>query len=177
MTWFITGLPRSRTGWAANWLTSGDHLCLHDVVGTVDDISKLPAQLDGANLADPALLLVWPRIEDVFKNSNWIIIERPFTEVVLSCGNLPAMSEVPPGHREAFVYRLLESQHRLQEARECHMFDYYDLDAKRMWELVNGDGYSEARHRMLDGMRVESLGDLTKSDVTDANVRALLEAG
>ena len=176
MTWFITGLPRSRTGWAANWLSSGEHLCLHDAVGWVDDIAKLPARLAGANLADPALLMVWPRIEEVFTRTEWIIIERPFNECARAAGALPGLSKIPEENRRELIWMLMESKERLKQARECHIFDFHDLDAKRMWELVNGAGYDEDRHRMLEGMRVESLCDPAKSDVTQENVQALLRA-
>src|SRR5262245_11295408 len=31
MPFFVPGLPRSRTAWLANWLTTDTSLCLHDV--------------------------------------------------------------------------------------------------------------------------------------------------
>ena len=38
---FITGLPRSRTAWLANWFTYGHTFCFHEACRKVGKIEEL----------------------------------------------------------------------------------------------------------------------------------------
>ena len=78
---FITGLPRSRTAWLANYLTHGDTFCLHDGLRGCDSfrdfehrLASLPARNAGS--ADPALLMLIDKVAPRFSTARWVFIRR-----------------------------------------------------------------------------------------------------
>jgi hypothetical protein len=79
--YFVTGLPRSRTAWFANYLTWADSFCYHDALVGVDGIE---AMLDLANqtpatkvgFSDPALLFFWPKLMALCPGAKWVVILR-----------------------------------------------------------------------------------------------------
>lgn len=80
-TFFVTGLPRSRTAWLSALLTNGDSFCFHEVLGQVQDMDSLVRRMEatGANvvgISEPSLLSEWRKMNDRFPNSQWVLIER-----------------------------------------------------------------------------------------------------
>lgn len=85
---FITGRPRSRTAWIANYLTWGDTFCFHDALRTVDEprlISRVFARASHASvvgLADPAILFFQDALRAAYPDAAWIFIDRDPRETV-----------------------------------------------------------------------------------------------
>lgn len=87
---FITGLPRSRTAWFSNFLTFGNSFCWHDGFDGLENFEgfKVRMNLDGCENvgnSDPANLLFWREISFWYPKARWVVIRRPFEEVVKSC--------------------------------------------------------------------------------------------
>jgi hypothetical protein len=84
---FVTGLPRSRTAWLANFLTHGPvSLCYHDILRVDPKLERLNA-LSGYQFvgdSDSALLLEWPRWVKQFPGARWVVINRPMVECLES---------------------------------------------------------------------------------------------
>jgi hypothetical protein len=80
---FITGLPRSRTAWLANYLTWGESFCYHDALhhfGYIENFYEMlettPATVVGH--ADPANILAWRELHSRFPDATWIVVRRSF---------------------------------------------------------------------------------------------------
>lgn len=88
--YFITGLPRSRTAWLANFLTHGDSFCFHELLKTceADNIVKtmkdMPYQYVGNS--DSGLPFFMDKIS--LEDFNVVVIERDKKEVIKSLKNL-----------------------------------------------------------------------------------------
>lgn len=99
---FITGLPRSRTAWFANYLTFGDSFCLHDGFRGLKSVEDFPARLnvyEGASgNSDPANVLFWQRLVEWYPQAKWVVVVRPFGEVVVSCNRIlpPRIHQLVP---------------------------------------------------------------------------------
>lgn len=89
MTFFITGLPRSRTAWLANWLSTGDVFCYHDIAARmISDIEQLPQVFERSpykhtGVSDPSLGFFMARIVDMVPRI--LIVDRDLDEVQADC--------------------------------------------------------------------------------------------
>lgn len=78
---FITGLPRSRSAWLANFFTWGKAFCLHDAMtkgaycrAVIDQL--LPLRCAYAGDADSALCLVAPEMQRLLPDAKWLLVRR-----------------------------------------------------------------------------------------------------
>lgn len=90
---FVTGLMRSRTAWLANYLTWGDSICPHDMMGECDSFEQFACylkRLEGAHVgySDPALLFVWEKVVAAFPQARWIVVTRAPDDVKASLRRL-----------------------------------------------------------------------------------------
>jgi hypothetical protein len=91
--YFITGLPRCRSAWFANWLTWGDSFCAHDGFyghASVESFLKAlanqaaPARLIGHS--DPANVFFWRQLVEHFPEAKWVVVRRdPEEAYAASC--------------------------------------------------------------------------------------------
>lgn len=79
--YFITGLPRSRTGWLANLLTYGPSFCWHDAVqhgwnaaGVMGQLAQTPAQFAGDS--DSGLVLMHEELNALAPQAQWVFVLR-----------------------------------------------------------------------------------------------------
>jgi hypothetical protein len=85
---FVTGLPRSRTCWLANFLTGDDSICLHAGLLSVGaDLGRLAERLDSFGKsfvgdADPSLLTfpVFEHSVKLFPGAKWVFVVRNAVE-------------------------------------------------------------------------------------------------
>lgn len=71
-TFFVTGLPRSRSAWLANWLTTDQTLCLHDVPF---DAALLSAARR-VGFAGPELVEQFGAIRQAVPQAPWLVVWR-----------------------------------------------------------------------------------------------------
>lgn len=91
---FITGLPRSRTAWLANFLTYGESYCHHDALrfGTntdflrryFDETASYDPSIERVGDSDSGLLAIAPQVARDFPDSRWVLIERDAEQCVAS---------------------------------------------------------------------------------------------
>lgn len=87
---FVTGLPRSRTAWVANYLTYGNTFCFHDeafahcatVQAVADRLAAMP--FENVGCANPLLLLFVERLQEIFPQAKWLFIRRDKQAVIES---------------------------------------------------------------------------------------------
>ena len=86
---FVTGLPRSRTAWLANFLTVPPmSLCWHDGLSRfqtparlVEAIEVALTQYEYVGVSDSGIPWVWRRLMDAYPQATWILVDRK-TEAV-----------------------------------------------------------------------------------------------
>lgn len=77
MPFLVTGLPRSRTAWLANALTTDHSFCRHEAL--LDGVTALVPWLSGASRrgdSDSGLPLVWPMVRNAFPEAPLVIVKR-----------------------------------------------------------------------------------------------------
>jgi hypothetical protein len=70
---FVTGLPRSRTAWLANWLTTDRSLCYHDAPFD----SELCSAGRHVGFSGPELAEDFDRIAAEEPTARWLVVLRP----------------------------------------------------------------------------------------------------
>lgn len=85
--YFITGLPRSKTAWLANFLSYDNSLCFHDALAICDSIDQLALRLRNSSCfnvghSDPANLLFEDRLRELFPAARWVVVDRPAQESI-----------------------------------------------------------------------------------------------
>lgn len=75
---FVTGLPRSRTAWAATWLTTERSVCYHDVPYH----EALLADNRKVGFSGPELAAQWFPIHQAHPEARWLVLERDPAEAL-----------------------------------------------------------------------------------------------
>jgi hypothetical protein len=91
-TFFVTGLPRSRTAWMATYLTWGKTFCFHDGFTGLDHPAKIHEKFDSmrekgfenVGNSDPANLYFIDTLIEQFPDAKWFLIERFLPDAVKS---------------------------------------------------------------------------------------------
>lgn len=158
LAFIIAGLPRSRTGWVANYLTYGDMFCLHDglkfcadgVKALRDMTSSMPEGVKFVGLSDPCAALAQDKLIKEFPEAKWVLIERPYADVERSVRKV---------HGKTDGLHILQS--KLEELRAkvnplVIQFDEIDYWIGRIGHFVSGSTWNcpAQRHDMLIGMNV-----------------------
>jgi hypothetical protein len=88
MRFFVTGYPRSRTAWLANFLTWGDSLCWHEATRMCTSFEDMRELLDKdatfVGNSDSTLTLMPHSFLETFSGDPLVVVERPVDEVWMS---------------------------------------------------------------------------------------------
>lgn len=177
MNFFVTGLPRSRTAWCANFLTYDGRHCWHDLLGEYESVETMSKDLDeGDGIADPFLLLNWHVVAREFPDARWVVIHRDFDDALDSAiAGLTEFSNHDYGRQRYFMTNLMLAKDELVSSNlEVLELQYDAFDAMALWEWCRPDSpLDHQRMSMLMNMRVISKMDneLVKAE----NVALLLE--
>lgn len=155
---FITGLPRSRTAWLANFMTFGGSECLHDGTAQFETRAVYAAYLRDAPCAyagdsNSGLLLRPDVLLRDFPDSPLVLIERPLEEVSVSLALAFGITEI--GHLENLQGTLDLLKGRANTL--CVRFD--DLDDRETLQAIwthctPSLPFDHARAERLNGFRV-----------------------
>lgn len=102
MDFFITGFPRSKTAWFANYFTYNKSFCFHEEiprsglqkVSDCDDLRRFKESLEIEKLgnSDSSSCIYWDYLIDFFPRAKWVIVDRNIDDVeksLLSITNIP----------------------------------------------------------------------------------------
>jgi len=161
---FVTCLPRSRSAWLANWLTTDKSICYHDQPYTFA-LATVPQRVVG--FAGPELIKQANWIFERFPGAPWLVVTRNPEEALLSfkawAGDRITVDE---GTLRWFWYRR-EVDLAIIGSRPMVMTVKFDGDlddstmAPRIWaHLLPGIEFDAERWNMLRALNVQQ--DLKK---------------
>lgn len=148
MRFAVFGLPRSGTTWAANWLTSGDVLCLHD-----PEQDHAPVDVEWLNAARPygvassGLWAIKGIAERIAARMPVLIVERE-PEAVNASMRRAGLPELPQWAFDRFA--------GLPGRRVPFGALWSESGARAAWEYLRpGEPFDFLRWRELARVRVE----------------------
>lgn len=174
---FITGLPRSRTAWLANFFTYGPAFCGHDLLKSCRSLDMLEATLESfgtpfAGDSDSGLLVVADAVYRRWPEAKWIIVDRPGEDCLRSYVDHFAV-EPYRNQRPPSTLQLVPLFRRLKTAlsellsslpiENCLAVGFDGLGdegaVRQLWKFILPDEpFPLARWQMLDAMRVNLIG-------------------
>ena len=88
-TFFITGLPRSRTAWLANFFTYGDSFCFHEALKYSHEMWDIKELFESTSKpyvgnSDSYIPFFAQRLDSLFPDAKWVFIERDINDVAKS---------------------------------------------------------------------------------------------
>ena len=153
---FVTGLPRTRTAWCANWLTTDHSLCLHDPL--VNELPKVVRQAVG--LSGPEVFKLYKD----YKTSPWLVLVRD-SEVCKRSFQQVVQQEIA-GLDEFWSQRVADLQALKDESNVLWLHvDLLDVEesAKAVWQHLLGDiPFDLLRWQMLVDLNVTQNFDKRK---------------
>ena len=89
MDYLITGLPRSRTAWLANYLTIGSSFCYHEGLKECFDIGDLRMMKKApyTGNSDSSAVFFVDEMKNLFPDMKIVIIDRNYQDVLYSLKN------------------------------------------------------------------------------------------
>jgi hypothetical protein len=184
-TFFVTGFPRSRTGWLANLLTvPPGSLCVHDVVAECEGVEELSSKLQAppigsgsstsskfrfVGVSDPALALVWREVVASatanWPGAKWVHIYRDIFDASRAYA---AFLEdhgwgMPWDQVRAIMLRWERELAELESVTAVKRLEYARLDeagyVREVWDWIFAGSipWDEARFEMLRRLNVQTI--------------------
>lgn len=133
---FIASLPRSRTAWLANFLTTGDSFCFHEPMNRTA-LSEYPRLLADtgkryAGISDSLNSLIMEELIDFFPDAKVVVIRRPLEDVEASLAKLNFKCPV--------LLRKIERElDRIIHAYKPLVVEFESFDPARIWKYLIPD--------------------------------------
>lgn len=159
---FITGLPRARTSWLANFFTYNNSHCYHEATRfctNMEDVlhtmNNHPAGVVGN--ADTALLFIFEDLHHAFPNAKFILIDRDLHETIdsfLGFYHSQNYFEILK-----WLDKLYELKNQLIRRYNFTIIQHEDLNemetCKHLWEyLIPDTPFDEKRWNLLDELYI-----------------------
>lgn len=170
---FITGLPRSRTAWVSNWLTSGSTVCFHDVEAfpggvPVVGIKQAESGMRQVGFAGPETAKDFDQATRVYPDAPWLVIRRNSREAFAAF--LEWAGDDVKDHRAARLFwdQREELLNRIIGHSRTMVVATHELDreplAERMWEHLRVMGeFDPIRWAVLRTLNVQQDKEKAKS--------------
>jgi hypothetical protein len=189
---FVTGLPRSRTAWLANFLTAGDSFCFHELLAagvSASFVQKTFSRMieeesfSVVGDSDSALVAIAPAMVAMFPTARWVLVERPVDEAMESYqkafgthqwGGLPKMDEGRLRQTFAQCLAWCETAKRVIAPSNLLVVPFDTLNksasVRAIWDwCLPGKEWSEHRFSFLDKLLVEVVpAKMDTSDIVEA---------
>jgi len=136
----ILGLPRSRTGWLANFLTYGDITCSHEGLNKCTTLPEYVSKFT-LNSGDSNTGLALFDFEPYFPDAKIIIIENSIDA---------AVSYSKKYYQNDSTELMVKARKRLSEIDGLHIpFDGINNNLETIWDYVSSYQFNEKRAEML----------------------------
>jgi hypothetical protein len=165
-TFFITGFPRSRTAWLANFLTYGDSFCFHEATkysNEIRDIKELfqsTSKLYVGN-SDSYIPFFAQALHSLFPDAKWVFIERDMDDVARS------LNRIFPGHdHQKLLSMSLPFLDFVKKEYSPLMVKYEDLESmeecQKIWDYcIPTNEFDTERWKMLTMLKTEIMFNKT----------------
>jgi hypothetical protein len=145
----VLGLPRSRTQWLANFLSTDNTFCYHELIGNCGSIlevkEKLRLPFKYTGLADTCGYLVHEQF-----SCPKIVIHRDIEEVKLSIRALY-------NTEQDFSSILLQAEKELNNIHGLHIeYESIDSELKKIWEYLFDLPFNKHRAELLSSMNIQT---------------------
>jgi len=164
---FITGLPRSRTSWLANFFTYNNAFCFHEATrfcANMQDLKELMKSHEAGNIgnADPALLHIMDDVKKIFPDSRIVLIEREIHETIDSFIDFYTSYEYK--NIQEWIEQLYEIMEKIKSRYEVKTVRHDSLNymetCKELWEYILPDEpFDVKRWNLLDELYINKLVD------------------
>lgn len=164
---FITGLPRSRTSWLANFFTYNNSFCYHEATRfctSMDDLKELMHNHSAENIgnADPAMLYIMNDAIQAFPDAKIVLIEREIHETIDSFIDFYTSYEYKS--IQEWIESLYEIMERIKQKYEVLTVRHDKLnqmeECKKIWDyLLPDEEFDEKRWSLLDELYINKLVD------------------
>jgi len=164
---FITGLPRSRTSWLANFFTYNNSFCYHEATRFCTDMSDLRDLMNGHSAdnvgnADPAMLYIMNDAVNAFPNAKIVLIERELHETIDSFIDFYTSYEYK--RIQEWIEGLYEIMERIKQKYDVLTVRHDQLnqmeECRKIWNhILPGEKFDEKRWNLLDELYINKLVD------------------
>ena len=155
LDFIITGPPRSRMAWIANYLTYGNMFCKYDALRNgLKNMLLRTTELDGSlyyGIADSGAVHYQQALIEQHPNAKWILITRPYKEVVRSFRRLGYEADDR-------VTKIYDKIGELKASRECLEIPFHKVadEITNIAHYVNPNwSCPPERHEMLLELNVQ----------------------
>jgi hypothetical protein len=154
---FVTGLPRSRTAWTANWLTTDNSICHHDIPF---DKSLLNGR-EHVGFCGPEVVMQYNEIRQELPDAPWLVLLRNSRDALLSFRKVadPLLEVSEEAMRKLWEEREYAiGSLTSRPGVECVRFEELDLEpvARSVWaHLLAGIAFDVERWRMLCDFNIQ----------------------
>jgi hypothetical protein len=154
----VTGLPRSRTAWLANFLTFGGFHCYHDVSYKHDSVRSIVESY--RCISDPTVLLYWEQLVDLVPDLKFLVIRRELQD------SIDSTTKALGKEAGLLVEKAWPEMMSILRRTNVVCFDYHEIDwsLETIWEFCNGrmDLFDAARAGELSSFKIESTLNINK---------------
>lgn len=176
---FITGLPRSRTAWLANWFTTGPTFCYHDRRFEMFLVERNGARRTG--FSGPEIVTQAGTIQDLYPDAPWIVVLRNSEKAFASFLDVMRRTKIglPLDQVEAVWNQRKNEVIHLCARPNVLPVDFSDLDqetvARRVWaHVLPGVAFDLERWKLLKEFNVQQQLEGQRATETIERVRICL---
>jgi hypothetical protein len=163
-TFFITGLPRTRSSWLSNFFTYKDSFCFHEAIHLCHSIGDMKPLFESVKEphvgdSDAWLLFYQENIMEMFPDAKWVLIKRDFVSSFEALKN--RYKTEPSFDLEALS--ILKHKLDMFESDYSPLVIQYetlnDVDiCKRVWNYCLPDiPFNLARWHQLDVLKIDPM--------------------
>ena len=158
MSFFILGLPRSRTAWLANFLTYDDLFCYHEGIDGCSSMDEYKDKI--GNDGDSCTGLVMLDIDRYFPDAKKVIIDTSIDKAV-------RFGEEAYGVDMTDIMK--SAKNKLDNTDGLHIdLNQIDDRLRDIWEYVTDKPFNEKRAELLKKLNVQV------KNVFDIDVESML---
>lgn len=155
MDYLITGLPRSRTAWLANYLTVGSSFCYHEGLKDCFDIGDLRMMKKApyTGNSDSSAVFFIDEMKALFPNMKIVVIDRNYQDV------LNSLEKDYAGPYTRYLVAATKTSKEYTQNRYPHLLVKFKDINKRLDEIteycIPSEEITESRKKMLLDLKVE----------------------
>ena len=158
MTFFVLGLPRSRTAWMANFLTYDDLFCYHEGINGCNNMDEYKAKIEGKGDSCTGLPLI--EFEPYFPEAKKVIIDTDIDRAV----------KFGKEHFNTDMTEMMtKAKSKLDSLKGLHIaFDDINSRLREIWEYLSCFDFNKQRAEQLIKLNVQA------NNIYDIDVKAML---